>query len=317
MRVATGLLKVLVPVAVLGVVLVRFGTDPFLDGVRTAALSSAALAAAAAALLLTALSTLCAAWRWQVVSRELGASIRLRDAVAAYYRSQLLNATLPFGIAGDVHRGVVHGRETDDTVRGLRTVAWERLAGQAVCAVVAAAVLVAAPSPLREAAGSALGVTAVVLGVVLVAALAVVALLPGHWRTILATDVRDVVRRPSRTVQVVVASVLAFCGHVAVLLVAVRLAAPEVSVTTVLPAALFVLLAASVPTSLAGWGPREGAAAWAFGAGGLSASQGVEISVVYGLLALLATAPGVVVLLLDARGRIRASTPQLTGAADA
>ena len=56
----------------------------------------------------------------------------LRTAVPAYYRSQFLNTTLPGGILGDVHRGVVHGRDVGDVGRGLRAVAWERTAGQVV-----------------------------------------------------------------------------------------------------------------------------------------------------------------------------------------
>lgn len=49
--------------------------------------------------------------------------------------------------------------------------------------------------------------------------------------------------------------------------------------------------------SVAGWGPREGVAAWAFGMAGLGAAAGVTASVVYGVMALVATLPGAVVLL--------------------
>jgi bacteriorhodopsin len=65
-------------------------------------------------------------------------------------------------------------------------------------------------------------------------------------------------------------------------------------------------MASAVPTNIAGWGPREGAAAWAFGSVGLGAAQGVTVAVVYGVLALVATLPGAVVLLV-ARRRARDS----------
>ena len=43
-----------------------------------------------------------------------------------------------------------------------------------------------------------------------------------------------------------------------------------------LPAAVAPVLAGSaVPLSVAGWGPREGVAAWAFAASGLGATAGV------------------------------------------
>jgi glycosyltransferase 2 family protein len=62
---------------------------------------------------------------------------------------------------------------------------------------------------------------------------------------------------------------------------------------------LIVLLASAVPTSIAGWGPREGAAAWAFGSAGLSAAQGVTVATVYGVMVLVAVLPGLAVLLSD------------------
>ena len=69
-----------------------------------------------------------------------------------------------------------------------------------------------------------------------------------------------------------------------------------------LPLALVVLLAAAIPLNVAGWGPREGAAAWAFAAAGLGAAQGTTVAVVYGVLALVATLPGAVLL---TRGVVR------------
>jgi hypothetical protein len=65
-----------------------------------------------------------------------------------------------------------------------------------------------------------------------------------------------------------------------------------------LPLALLVMLAMSVPTNVAGWGPREGAAAWVFALAGLGAAQGLATTVVYGAMALVATLPGAVVLLV-------------------
>jgi hypothetical protein len=63
--------------------------------------------------------------------------------------------------------------------------------------------------------------------------------------------------------------------------------------------AVLVLLAMSLPISVAGWGPREGMAAWAFAAVGLTAAAGVATAVTYGVLVLFASLPGTVVLLAD------------------
>ena len=64
-----------------------------------------------------------------------------------------------------------------------------------------------------------------------------------------------------------------------------------------LPLALLVLLAMGVPANIAGWGPREGVAAWAFGVAGLSVAQGVSAAVVYGVMVLVASLPGAGVLI--------------------
>jgi hypothetical protein len=62
-----------------------------------------------------------------------------------------------------------------------------------------------------------------------------------------------------------------------------------------------VLLASGIPLNVAGWGPREGAAAWVFAAAGLGAGAGVTTAVLYGVMALAATLPGLAVLLVGAR----------------
>ncbi len=76
---------------------------------------------------------------------------------------------------------------------------------------------------------------------------------------------------------------------------------PAVLVTT----GLVVLVGSSIPLSIAGWGPREGVTAWAFGVVGLGAAAGLTVAVVYGVLAGLATLPGAVVLVADVAARRR------------
>ena len=53
-----------------------------------------------------------------------------------------------------------------------------------------------------------------------------------------------------------------------------------------------------MPLNLAGWGPREGAAAWAFAAAGLGAAQGLAVAVAYGAIVFVATLPGAVFLVV-------------------
>jgi uncharacterized membrane protein YhiD involved in acid resistance len=60
-----------------------------------------------------------------------------------------------------------------------------------------------------------------------------------------------------------------------------------------------------IPLSIGGWGPREGAAAWAFAAAGLGAATGVTITTLYAVLMLVAVTPGAGLLLRDAARRRR------------
>ncbi|MEQ6901599.1 lysylphosphatidylglycerol synthase domain-containing protein, partial [Nocardioides sp. YIM 152588] len=101
----------------------------------------------------------------------------------------------------------------------------------------------------------------------------------------------------------VVASVGVAAGHLLVLAVAVRAADVALPWPEAAGLLVVVLVASSLPLSIAGWGPREGAAAWAFGAAGLGAATGVTVATLYGVLSLLAAAPGALVLAFEALAR--------------
>ena len=79
---------------------------------------------------------------------------------------------------------------------------------------------------------------------------------------------------------------------------AARVAGSGASVAVLTPLAVLALLAMGVPLNVGGFGPREGATAWAFGAAGLGASNGVAVAVVYGVLSFVAALPGAVVLVV-------------------
>ena len=143
--------------AIVAVVGWRLGAGPFLDGLQAVDLRSITVAA-----VITCVTTAACAWRWHVVALGLGVELSLSRAIAAYYRSQFLNTVLPGGVLGDVHRGVDHGRATGDLSRGLRAVAWERIAGQIVQLIIAVLVLALPPSPVRSALPLFLACTAVV-----------------------------------------------------------------------------------------------------------------------------------------------------------
>ncbi len=298
--------------ATLTVVVWHLGVGPFLDGVR--AVDGAALVAGAG---IGVLTTVCCAWRWTIVARGLSLRLSLPAAVAAYYRSVFLNLTLPGGIAGDVHRGVSHGRDVRDVGLALRAVAWERTAGQVVQAILTVAVLLALPSPVR----SSIPLVVVALFATVIAVVLVGRARSGggrsRWarvRSAIAGDVRDALLARRAWPAIALASALVVIGHAVTFLIAARTAGTTASVSLMLPLALLAMLAMVLP-SVAGWGPREGATAWAFAAAGLGAEQGVATAVVYGVMVLVASLPGALVLV--AAWVPRATVAQPGGAADA
>jgi glycosyltransferase 2 family protein len=299
------------PVVVLAVLVWRLGTGPFLAGVRS--IDGGALAVAAG---IAALTTVCCAWRWKLVARGLGVELALPTAVAAYYRSQFLNVTIPGGIVGDVHRGVSHGRDVRDVGRGLRAVAWERSAGQFVQAVLTVAALLVLPSPVRSSMPFvAAAVILALFGVALVLAAqpaggkSVVA----RIRTALGRDIRDALLARRAWLAVALTSALVVAGHAVTFMIAARTAGATAPPSVMLPLALIAMTGMVLP-SAGGWGPREGVTAWAFGAAGLGAQRGVTTAVVYGVMVFVACLPGAVVLVVAWFRRIRLpqrSQPQL------
>jgi glycosyltransferase 2 family protein len=294
--------------AILAVLVMRLGTGPFLDGVRR--IDGWSLAAAAAIAVVT---TVCSAWRWSLVARGIGVGVPLRPAVASYYRSQFLNTTLPLGVLGDVHRGVRHGRDAGDVSRGLRAVAWERFAGQGVQLVLTLFVLLLLPSPVRSAVPVlAIVIVAVTLGAVLLSRASPRAGSSRWARTLraAASDLRNGLYARRAWPGIVLASVVVAVGHVATFLIAARVAGSTASAVKLVPLALLVLLAAAVPANVGGWGPREGVAAWTFGAAGLGASQGLATAAVFGVMVFVSSLPGAVVLIVEWLHRRRLSAHQ-------
>jgi hypothetical protein len=290
------LLRLAAGVTVLWFLVRLVGAVPFEDGLR-----AVTWPAVGAAVTLTALTTVCSAWRWRVVARTLGIGIGLPRAIGAYYRSLFLNSVLIGGVIGDVHRAVTHGRRTGDVPRGMRAVGWERLWGQVIQAAVTAVVLLTLRSPVRPALPY---VLAGVAGVAACAAL-VVRGAARRGRSRLARTARaasDDLRRqllaPDVWPQLTLASVLVVAGHTATFVVAARVAGCTAPLGELVALLMVVQTAAAIP-SIGGWGPREGAAAWAFAAAGLGAATGITVATLYAVIMLAAVAPGAGLLLGD------------------
>jgi hypothetical protein len=249
-----------------------------------------------AALALGAVTVLANAARWWVIARRLGITLPLGTAVADSYQAVFLNATLPAGVLGDVHRAVQHGRR--DGSRAVRAVVLDRLAGHVVLGAVGVVVLLTHP----VAGGRIPGwmVAPLIAGAVLAAY---------PLRRPLGRRLPAMLGGTGAAVHpgVLALSATALAGYLATFVLAARAAGATASLPTLLPLLLLALAAMALPLTVGGWGPREAVAAVAFGAAGLGATQGVTTAVVYGLLGFVAVAPGLVVLAL--RGMRRRTAP--------
>ena len=302
-RFGPSLLRLAAGVTVLWFLVRQVGAAPFEDGLRAVTWE-----AVVAAVTLTALTTVCSAWRWRVVARALGVDIGLPRAAWAYYRSLFLNSVLPGGILGDVHRAVTHGRRAGDVARGVRAVAWERLCGQVIQAVVTAVVLLTLPSPVRPAVPYVLaGVTGAAGCAALIVWGAARRGRPRLARVAQAVvaDLRHGLLTPRVWPQVTLASVLVVAGHTATFVIAARVAGCTAPLGELVALLMVIQTAVVIPLSIGGWGLREGAAAWVFAAAGLGAANGVTVATLYAVLMLVAVAPGAGLLMGDAVRRRR------------
>jgi len=260
------------------------------------------------------------AWRWRFTAARLGIELPYRLALEEYYLGNFLNQVLPGGVVGDISRAWRHARTDAPSGSAVRAVIIERLSGQVVMTAVAVLSLAMLPivvggfDPLR--------------GLGLIAVLAAVGL--GLMRLASARTSRTSdVDQPASDPPPSLLGRFASDAHVAVLH---REALPLQAATAIFvvgtyitiyligaraihdttPAALLAPLVAPVlmtmllPVSVAGWGVREVAAAALWGAVGLTPEDGVAISVTYGLLVLVSTIPGALVLIGGlGRGRSR------------
>jgi uncharacterized membrane protein YbhN (UPF0104 family) len=263
------------------------------------------------ALALSVVQVLVSAWRWRFTAGRLGIDLPFREAVREYYLSMFVNQVLPGGVVGDVSRAWRHAaaQRLTPSSRGpaIRAVVLERLSGQLVMVGVASA------SVLTLLVGS--GDVAWV--VVLVGFAAVVALrrwmkapprddrasdgahgsLWGRlWR-----DTKAALLTGTALPIQIVSSAVVVGTYVATYLIASLAVGVDTPLRTLLPLVAPVLVAMLIPASVAGWGVRETAAALLWDAAGLTSEEGVVISIAYGLLALLSSLPGCVVLMQESK----------------
>lgn len=235
------------------------------------------------------------AWRWRFTAGRLGIDLPLRTAVREYYLSILLNQLLPGGVSGDVSRAWRQTRSPAPAGPTVRAVILERASGQLVMTSVALMSLLALPmsSGITWTAVGLVGlVTAAAVGVRAARRAAPDSLMGRTW-----ADTHEGLLAPGALPIQFASGLLAVASYIGLFLVAARAIGVDTEIGLLLPLVAPVLMTMLIPVTVAGWGIREGAAAALWSFVGLTPEDGVAISVAYGLLVLVSSAPGVLALM--------------------
>lgn len=267
------------------------------------------------ALLLSIAQVVGSAWRWRFTAARLGLELSMRRAISEYYLATFLNQVLPGGVAGDVSRAWRHARESD-TRASVQAVAFERLSGLIVMSAVAAgSALLLLQDVSNGARAALLALVLALIGWGVVAARRARAV-PGSSRFV--QDLRHALLEGTALPVQLTTSAAVVSTYIAVFVMAGQAIRLDTSAAVLAMLAGPLLMSMLVPVTIAGWGLREVAAAALWSAAGLTASDGVAVSVSYGLLVLVSSLPGAVVLgltLLRREDPDRTARPNPVGSA--
>jgi len=273
-------------------------------------LLQADLAMLGAALFLLSLQTILSALRWKITASQLGIKMNSNKALREYYIAQAANQSLPGGVLGDLARAARSSQQAG-WLRAAQAVVIERLIGQLGLLIVFFSALVISLVSLSEfeipiwlllASSMALLLSALVLAtLVSIARLSnsgFSRFLTGIWINLQAA----IFDKKVFWMQLLLSLGTAILNVYAFVLSAWAIGA-EIDLIASFIVIPIVLLAMLVPLTIGGWGVREALAATLFPLAAAGATQGLAASVAFGLVFILASAPGFFAVLFMGRSR--------------
>lgn len=247
--------------------------------------------------------------RWRLVSKILRAPVDAWRAVALMFVGQLFSQALPSTVGGDAVRVLVLNRAGLPLKNVIHGVLIDRVTGVAGMFLL---VLIAQPLLYELIADRTAywGLFLVNLcGLTGVGAFLAIDRLPARWHlwrpvaalVAFSADGRRVFFDPRRTPPIMLLAVAVQLINVVIVFLLGRGLGLDIALVECFALVPPVLLLATVPVSLAGWGLREGAMVAALGFVGVAAADAVVLSVLYGLGLLVAALPGALFWLGDWR----------------
>jgi uncharacterized membrane protein YbhN (UPF0104 family) len=247
--------------------------------------------------------------RWQAVLAAIGAHLPFLRAAELFSIGNFFGQILPGAVGGDAVRMLATRRAGLDLGASINSVILERAATVYALVLLTTLAEPALIGRLPDTPGIWL-FPALTLGATL--GLIVLSLLdrvPESWRRLrivrgfaqLAADTRKCFFRPRHGVPILL---IALIGHVNLAMViwalALGLDAP-VTLVDCLVLVPPVILVATLPISIAGWGAREVAMVTVFGLIGVPSAQATALSVLFGIATLLIALPGGLLWMIERR----------------
>jgi uncharacterized membrane protein YbhN (UPF0104 family) len=304
MRAASLVLRVVVTVGILALVLRS------IDAPRVGAiLAHARPGLLAAALALQLASSTAAAYRWHLVMGNLRFGQAASFYVRSFFKGLFFNQALP-GVGGDAFRVIDVARRGFRKRDALYAIFLDRLLGFGALMLLSLGGLLVDPGLLPAAAHRAIAAI-MAAGVAAASMVFWVGLLPWPRRdTRLVATLLALSERARRAVCARRAAILAFsllspllailCFHAAGR--ALGLPYGPMAYVVVVPPALVL---SALPVSIAGWGVREGALVGLFALAGADKAAVLTLSLLYGLMVLLASLPGLAIFLGGRQNRAK------------
>lgn len=271
-----------------------------------------------AAIAITFLQIFVGVLRWREISAACGAPLELGRAMRYNVIGSFFNQTLPSAIGGDAVRLWLVARAG----AGWRAATYSIFVDRAI-GLIALAVLIVASLPWSYTLiTDPHGRSALLLIDLLALAGGVGFLIFGalQWRWLktwwathhihaCAVIANRVIFNRSRGPTIAVLSVLVHVLAVVIAWCVVQSIAAPVGFSDVFLLVPPVMLITMMPISIAGWGVREATMGLAFGFAGLAASEGVNVSLLYGAVFFIVGAVGGLVWILSAEKAAQGSAP--------
>jgi glycosyltransferase 2 family protein len=238
--------------------------------------------------------------RWLLVARGITLGMPWFRAFQWVLIGHFFNQVFPSSVGGDVVRSLVAGRGTGDLPSSIVSIALDRLVGLfALLALIAAGqfLIVRFDDPrLNEVALAAMG-----LGLCAIIALFALDRIFGRHFPVriqraaqrLSRDAHELIARPALSIPALCVSFAMQGINLGLIAFIANQLGANVTFSDALLVIPTVLLVASLPISLGGWGIRETGLAFGFTVIGQSSSIAVATSIIIGLANLISALPGV------------------------